>query len=116
MSAVTASLRCILSPPPLTTGTNPPSERYDLYITGLRGAAAVSSVNNHAVEGDASSTDIVNAENGGGEADRVRRVTSGKTLHNLNLASGAGGALERALQQLAALGGESMTNRISVRN
>lgn len=30
-------------------------------------------------------------------------------------AAAAGGALERALQQLAALGGESMSNRINVR-
>lgn len=91
--------------------------RYDVYITGLRGASASAGA---VGVGGGGGTDIVNAESGVGgsdvEVERRRRMGAGlgTAIKDLTGGNSGRGALERALQQLAALGGESMANRMNV--
>lgn len=87
--------------------------RYDVYITGLRGANTQAG---GIGAGGGGSTDLVNAEGRGDQHVEVERRPRSSPTGITNLGAGtAGGVLERALQQLAALGGENMSDRINVR-
>lgn len=95
-------------------------------MTGLRGANAASQ---GAISGGgggssssggsgSSSTDIVNTDaNSGGNDVELRRggsVGGMGTMKNLSAGAAAGSALDRALSQLAALGGENVSSRLNV--